>query len=111
MKKVILEKKWIIQELNLIKINIMTVKELKSKLDGIDDNLLVLIPQSFEFDGAFYSPCSEDSGVSTMGTDPHATEEDIAEMKLLGKTVPEEDVFLLIPCGFGEEKEHIHKYN
>lgn len=89
----------------------MTVGELRKKLEGVDDNMKVLIPFSQEFDGAFYSPCSVDSGVSAMGTDPDLTEEDIKEMELLNKPIPEEDTFLLIPCGFGEEKEHKHELN
>lgn len=76
----------------------MTVRELKKKLEGVDDNMQVLIPLTHEFDGAFYSPCSKDSGVTAMGTDPY-----IADV--------EEDSFLLIPCGFGEEKEHTHELN
>lgn len=89
----------------------MTVAQLKKLLEGVDENVQVLIPVSHEFNGAFYSPCSEDSGLSQMGTDPDLTEEDIKEMELLNKPVPEEPAFLLIPCGFGEEKEHRHELN
>ena len=89
----------------------MTVAQLKKLLEGVDENVQVLIPVSHEFDGAFYSTCSEDGGLSQMGTDPDLTEEDIKEMELLNKPVPEEPAFLLIPCGFGEEKEHRHELN
>ena len=89
----------------------MTVKQLREKLEGVDGDMKVLIPFSQEFDGAFYSPCSVGSGVSAMGTDPNLTEEDIKEMELLNKPIPEEDSFLLIPCGFDEEKEHAHELN
>lgn len=89
----------------------MTVKKLKEKLEGIDENMKVLIPFSPEFDGAFYTPCSVDSGISAMGTDPHVEEEDIDEMKILNKPIPEEEIFLLVPCGFYEEKSHTHELN
>lgn len=88
----------------------MKVGELRKKLEGVDDNMKVLIPFSHEFDGAFYSPCSVDSGVSAMGIE-NLTEEDEKEMQLLNKPIPEEDAFLLIPCGFGEEKDHSHELN
>lgn len=89
----------------------MTAGELKKKLENVDDGVQVLIPLSQEFDGAFYSPCSVDSGLSIMGTDPDLTEEDVKEMKLLGKPIPEEPAFLLIPCCFGENKDHSHELN
>ena len=41
----------------------MTVGELKTLLDGIDDHVEVLIPVNMdEADGLFYSPCFEMSG-------------------------------------------------
>jgi hypothetical protein len=89
----------------------MTVKQLRKKLEGIDDNMKVLIPLTQEFDGAFYSPCSVDSGVSAMGTGEYLSEEEAKEMELLNKPIPEEDSFLLIPCGFFEEKDHSHELN
>ena len=88
----------------------MTVGELREKLEGVDVNMRVLIPMTHEFDGVFYSPCSEDSGVSAIGIGD-SNEEDIKEMELLNKPIPEEDTFLLIPCGFGDEKDHRHKLN
>jgi hypothetical protein len=89
----------------------MTVGELKKLIENADDNTQVLIPISQEFDGAFYSPCSEESGISMMGTDPNLTEEDIKEMELLNKPLPEEPALLLVPCGFSEEKQHVHNLN
>jgi hypothetical protein len=89
----------------------MTVKRLRELLEGVNDNVQVLIPMTQEFDGAFYSPCSEDSGLTQVGTATDLTEEDIKEMELLNKPIPEEDAFLLIPCGFDEEKEHKHELN
>jgi hypothetical protein len=89
----------------------MVVKELKRLLEGVPDEMKVIIPSSMEFDGVFYSPCVAESGVSAMGTDPNLEEEDIQEMERLNKPIPEEDSFLLIPCGFGEEKDHTHELN
>jgi hypothetical protein len=89
----------------------MNIGELRKLIEGVDDNILVLVPRTMEFDGAFYSPCSHDSGKTKMGTDPNVTEEDVKEMQLLGKPVPEEDAFLLIPCGFGDDKDHTHEMN
>lgn len=89
----------------------MKVKDLKKLLENADDNLQVLIPVSHEFDGAFYSPCSEESGITQLSTDADLTEEDIKEMELLNKPIPEEPAFLLIPCGFGEDKDHTHELN
>jgi hypothetical protein len=89
----------------------MTVGELRKLIEGADDDMQVLIPLTQEFDGAFYSPCSHDSGVSQMGTDNDLTEEDIKEMELLNKPIPEVPALLLIPCGFGEEKDHTHELN
>ncbi len=89
----------------------MTVGELRSKIEGVDDNVPVLIPVSQEFDGVFYSPCSVDSGVSQMGTEPDITDEEIDELKLLNKPIPEEPALLLVPCGFTDEKDHSHEMN
>jgi len=69
----------------------MTVKQLKEKLHGLDDEMVVVIPTDMEvFDGYFYSPCVEESGPSTMGVNENL------------KT--EEDMFILVPCGFFDEK-------
>lgn len=85
----------------------MTVAELKKKLEGLDDNMEVLIPVSQEFDGLFYSPCENESGVIWIPTDTTITAEDAQEMELLNKPVPEKDVFVLMPCGFFDEKNSI----
>lgn len=90
----------------------MTVGELKKLLqDAPDDNIQVLVPATMEFTGAFYSPCNVDSGMSSVGTDMELTEEDIKEAQLLNKPLPEEPAFLLLPCGFGDEKDHSHELN
>lgn len=88
----------------------MTVGELRNKLLGVDDSLTVLIPVSDEFNGAFYSPCVEETGVKKMGTE-YISEEEITEMQLLNKQIPEEDSFILTPCGFWEEKSNLHELN
>lgn len=88
----------------------MTVKELRELLAEADDNLEVLIPVTGEFDGRFYSPCSEESGVAGMGTED-LTDEDEAELKLLDKEPPSEPSFILIPCGFFEPVDHNHELN
>lgn len=89
----------------------MNVGELKALLEGVDDNLQILIPVTHEFDGRFYSPCKIESGKSTCGLDSELTEEDIEEMELLNKPIPEEDCFLLLPCSFGEELDKSHELN
>ncbi len=66
----------------------MTVKELKQLLKDVDDNMLVLIPASTEFDGHFLSPCPSESGVGEMGLD-----EDEFETN-----------FLIVPHGFFDER-------
>jgi hypothetical protein len=40
----------------------MKVKDLKKLLENVPDEMKVLIPVTQEFDGAFYSPCIEESG-------------------------------------------------
>ena len=90
----------------------MTIGKLKQLLEGVDDSMVVMIPVTQEFDGMFYSPCEAESGVTSFGiSDEPLTEEDIKEMELLNKSVPEEDSFLLIPCRFHEEKDHSHELN
>lgn len=88
----------------------MTVKQLRKLLEGVDDNVPVLIPVNREFDGRFYRPCSEESGIAAMGMGVPLEEEDYKEAELLGK-LQEEDAFLLVPCGFDEEKDHTHEMN
>jgi hypothetical protein len=89
----------------------MTVKDLNEMLLGVDENMQVLIPINKEFDGMFYSPCNIESGVNTVGTDNDLSEDDVQEMELLGKELPEENVFMFVPCGFFEEKDHSHELN
>jgi hypothetical protein len=88
----------------------MTIKQLRNLLEGLDENMMVLIPASHEFDGVFYSPCPEDSGVSQIGTDATLDEEDIKEMELLSKPIPSEECFMLIPCGFGDVIPFVHNH-
>ncbi len=88
----------------------MTVNDLRKLIEGADGDLQVLIPINQEFDGAFYSPCIKESGITTMGLGD-LSEEDIKEMKLLNKPIPEEKSLLLVPCGFSEEQDHSHEMN
>lgn len=90
----------------------MTVGELRKKLEGLDDNMKVLIPVSQEFDGAFYSPCSESSGKTVMGTDSEITEEEAEEASSSNTIlIDEETNFVLFPCGYFEEADHTHELN
>jgi hypothetical protein len=88
----------------------MTVGKLKQLLEGVDDNLVVYIPVTQEFDGHFYSPCEQDSGESEFGGDETMTDEELAAAENLG-TLEFKKVFLLIPCNFHEEKDHSHNMN
>ena len=72
---------------------------------------MVIIPVSGEFDGKFYTPCSEQSGVATVGTDPTMTEDDYKEAELLNKETPEKEVFMFVLHGFFEEKDYSHELN
>ena len=66
----------------------MNVGELKKILEGMDDDVRILIPLdvSSGFTGEFFSPCGEESGEITMGMMPDMSDE--------------EDCFLLVPHGF-----------
>ena len=88
----------------------MNVGQLKKLLEGVPNDVKVLIPFSHEFDGIFYSPCNVDSGMCKVSTDPDLEPEDIEEMQLLNKPLPEEDAFMLVPCGFAEEDEDGEKH-
>jgi hypothetical protein len=90
----------------------MTVGKLKELLDGMPDDMKVLIPANpmGEFDGILFSPCEEDSGVSEVGGDGSLDEEELERQDNLG-ILPVEKVFLLLPCGYGEEKNHTHTLN
>lgn len=86
----------------------MTVKELKSLLEKAPDDMQVLIPMNAGegFDGYFFSPCVEESGEAGLGTED-IDEEEIKEMELLNKPLPQEKSFVLVPCGFYEEKHGV----
>lgn len=91
----------------------MTVKDLKAMLDGIDDEMEVFIPaNSEEFDGRLYSPCAVDSGLSQIADVP---DEDMQDYIENGEDTewkyPTKDIFMLVPCGYSEEKDHSHVLN
>lgn len=69
----------------------MKVKDLRELLEGVDDDMHVLIPVNPVFDGMFKHPCLVESGVGELGVNEN-----------LGTT---EESFLLVPCGFFEEHE------
>lgn len=72
----------------------MKVKDLKKLLKDASDEMDVLIPlDPTQFDGMFLRPCVEASGVSGLGVEEHSDE-----------TI---DSFILVPCGFFEEKEGV----
>jgi hypothetical protein len=82
----------------------MTVKELKQKLESVDDSVRVIVPLNAGegFDGMFFSPCIEESGEAELGLED-LDEEEIAERKLLNKPIHKEKSFALVPCGFFQE--------
>jgi L-rhamnose isomerase len=82
----------------------MRVKDLKKLLENVPDEMQVLIPTTQEFDGAFYSPCIEESGEADLGTED-LSEEDIKEYDLLNKELPAVKSFVLVRCGFFEEHQ------
>lgn len=84
----------------------MTVLELKEMLADLPDEMQVLVPLNAGdgFDGAFFSPCLEESGEGEMGLED-LDEEEIAERKLLNEPPETEKSFLLVPCGFFQEHE------
>lgn len=71
----------------------MLVKDLNKMLQGVDENLEVLIPMTPEFDGYFKYPCLVESGVTELGISKDTDE-----------TQP---AFLLVPCGFFDEKHGV----
>jgi hypothetical protein len=82
----------------------MKVIELRKMLEGVDDNIEVLIPVNTDcFDGMFYRPCSCESGVIKMAAN-ELTEEEMEKHENLGLPVPEKEAFLLAPHGYTEEK-------
>lgn len=78
----------------------MNVGQLKKMLKDVDDNMDVLISLTGEFDGAFLSPCLQESGVSGLAI--YEDEEEENEAKLLNKPT-EKDSFILVRCGFFDE--------
>lgn len=84
----------------------MTVKELKKKLATMPDDMNVLVPVNpmDGFDGQFFSPCNEETGEVEMGLDD-IDDDEMNELKLLGKEIRKEKSFVLVPCGF-YDKEH-----
>ena len=86
----------------------MNVKELKELLKDVPDDTPVVIPVKQYFDGAFYSPCIEDSGVGELGL--YFDEEEEKEAALLGKPT-HENSFMLLPHGFFEEPDYSHELN
>lgn len=81
----------------------MKVKDLKKILSEIPEGMLfsewnemdVLIPTSMEFDGMFVSPCMEETGLGELGINE---EGDIPETR---------KSFVIVPCGFFEEKHGV----
>jgi len=71
----------------------MTVKDLRNMLEGVSDDMDVLIPMTGEFDGYFKHPCIEESGVSELGVNEN-----------LGTTA---ESFILVPCGFFDENHDV----
>lgn len=90
----------------------MNVAKLKELLKDAPDEMKVLIPANPNegFDGVFLSPCEKDSGELEMGTED-LTAEDEEEMTLLGKEIPSEKSFVLVPCGFYEDHDNSHELN
>lgn len=72
----------------------MTKKDLLELLKDIPDDMEIYIPTSMEFEGQFYTPCQVDSGVQIMGME----------------NMQEEEMFILVPCGFFDEEEDDHRH-
>lgn len=84
----------------------MTVRDLKSMLRGMPNDMQILVPLNAGdgFDGLFFSPCIEESGDTEFGTED-LDEEEIAERILLNNPPETEKSFVLVPCGFFQEHE------
>lgn len=84
----------------------MTAGELKKLIADVPDDMQILVPVNpmDGFDGQFFSPCTEETGEILMGMED-IDEEEMKERKLLGKEIPEQKSFVLVPCGF-YDKEH-----
>jgi hypothetical protein len=74
----------------------MTVGEFRELSKDVADDVTLLIPlyAGNGFDGMFYTPCTEESGMADV--DAHYMDDD--------ETMGEEQ-FLLLPCGFFEINE------
>lgn len=89
----------------------MTVADLKKLLSGVDDDTMVLISKTGEFDGFFVSPCVAESGLSeiTAGDDNASIEEQIEEQQdmteLDFELSPKQKVFMILPHGFTEHPD------
>lgn len=88
----------------------MVVGDLRQMIEGVDDEMQVLIPLTQEFDGVFYSPCIMESGVTEMGGDEDVSPDDVEELALVDKLEMRKE-FCLVPCGFSEERDHSHELN
>jgi hypothetical protein len=84
----------------------MTVGELKILLADVDDDIEVLIPHNAEegFNGFFFSPCSEDSGLGDAITD------DPDDYDPLINPAPTEQSFFLVPCNFFVDADDEEQY-
>lgn len=83
----------------------MKVKDLKKLLDGVDEEMMVLIPTSMEFDGHFVTPCEGETGEADLGI--FEDEEDEKEAESLNKPITRKD-FVIVPHGFFEEHKGIN---
>lgn len=90
----------------------MNIKKLKELIAELPDEMKVLIPAqpSEGFTGVFFSPCEQDSGELEMGGDETMSEEDVEKAINLGSLETDKS-FVLVPCGFYDEKDHAHQLN
>lgn len=76
------------------------------------DDMDVIIPLNAGegFDGMFFSPCTEESGVGGLGINEEDMDKD--EVEELINPSETQKAFVLVPCGFfSEEKDHSHEMN
>lgn len=78
----------------------MTVGDLKEMLEGVDNEMEVIIPMNAEFDGIFRSPCAGETGVIEI-TAEDIEDDDIDEFTQM------KEVFAILPHGFGEPHEGV----
>lgn len=90
----------------------MNIKKLKELIADLPDDMKVLVPAepTEGFTGAFFSPCEQESGVIEMGGDETMSEADVERAENLG-TLEMQKEFVLVPCGFYDEKTHDHLLN